>query len=186
MSQDALRMAAISLPNVAAIERAQGSTALAQVLGEVFAALRLPIYRYLLSNAGNRLDAEDLTQETFLHLVRAVRRGEAPDNLRSWLFQVAHNLLVDFHRGSMRAPAREDPAWVDSIDAGQDVEQAAICRERLERFLACLSPSERRCIELRLEGLRYREIGSVLGIRVPTVQTFLARAAGKLARQNHE
>ncbi len=183
MSQDVSLAALISVSKIAEEERRTEAETLQQALGEAFAGLRDPVYRYLLSNAGNRLDAEDLTQETFLHLVRAVRRGDAPDNLKGWLFQVAHNLLIDWQRGCMRAPTRDDLAGADMIDAAQGTDEAMACRQRLEHFLARLSPGERRCIELRLEGLRYREIAGTLGIRVPTVQTLLARAVKKLAKQ---
>lgn len=183
MRPAASQIALPSLANSAAEERAGHASTLQQALLEAFTALRRPVYRYLLSGIGNRLDAEDLTQETFLHLVRSVRRGDSPDNLKAWIFQIAHNLLVDWQRGCNRTPLHEDLAGVEVIDAGGGAEEAVACRQRLEQFLACLTAAERRCIELRLEGLRYREIAAALDIRVPTVQTLLSRAARKLARQ---
>lgn len=186
MPEGAAQIALLSLAKSAAEDWAGDTSALQQALAEAFAVLRRPVYRYLLSSAGNRLDAEDLTQETFLHLVRSVRRGDTPDNLKAWLFQVAHNLLVDWQRGCNRTPRCEDVTEAQVIDAMQGTEEAVACRQRLEQFLVRLSPSERSCIELRLEGLRYREIAAALEIRVPTVQTMLARAARKLARQAHE
>ncbi|HWB95134.1 MAG TPA: sigma-70 family RNA polymerase sigma factor [Bryobacteraceae bacterium] len=185
MRPGASQIALSSLAN-AADERVGDRASLQQALLEAFAALRAPVYRYFLSSAGNRLDAEDLTQETFLHLVRAVRRGDTPDNLRAWLFHVAHNLLVDWQRGCRRTPLHEDVSEVEVIDAMQGTEEAVACRQRLEQFLACLTAAERRCMELRLEGLRYREIAAALEIRVPTVQTLLTRAARKLAKQTNE
>ncbi|MCC6393264.1 MAG: sigma-70 family RNA polymerase sigma factor [Bryobacterales bacterium] len=167
-------------------ESARDASTLSQTLVEVFSVLRSPIYRYLLSSVGNRPDAEDLTQEAFLRLVRVVRRGAIPDNPKAWLFEVAHNLLIDRQRGSSREPSREELAGAEAADGAQGTEDAVACRERLEQYFAGLSPSERRCMELRLEGLRYREIAEILQIRIPTVQTMLTRAAKKLSRQAHE
>jgi RNA polymerase sigma-70 factor (ECF subfamily) len=52
--------------------------------------------------------------------------------------------------------------------------------------LALLSSQERHCLELRAEGLRYREIAEVLGLNISTVTTFVVRAVKKIARQVHE
>ncbi|HHN72840.1 MAG TPA: LuxR family transcriptional regulator, partial [Thermopetrobacter sp.] len=45
------------------------------------------------------------------------------------------------------------------------------------------SPQERRCVDLRSEGLRYREIAEILGVSLSTVQTFLTRALQKLMKE---
>jgi len=52
-------------------------------------------------------------------------------------------------------------------------------------LLKHLTLQERRCMELRAEGLRYREIAEVLSVRIPTVQTTLDRAIRKIMRQTH-
>jgi RNA polymerase sigma-70 factor (ECF subfamily) len=186
MERNASEPALLSLSVAAAQQDGMDSPGLQQAVLDVFATLRYPVYRYLLSCAGNRLDAEDLTQETFLRLVRAVRDGRTPDNLKSWLFQVAHNLMVDWRRECNRTPSRDDIAEVNLASGAQAADEAASARQRLDRFLACLSPRERNCIDLRLEGLRYREIAEVLNIRIPTVQTLLARAAKKLGKAHHD
>ncbi len=156
----------------------------------VFVAWREPVYRYLLGAAGSPRDAEDLTQETFIRLFQEVRRGNQIGNVRSWLFRVAHNLSVDLHRKLNRAEELEQ-ASLDEVaeyrrDPSPGAEQRLLERERAEGMLARLSPQERRCMELRTEGLCYREIGDVLGIKVPTVQTVLGRAVRKLSDGAHE
>ena len=165
-------------------------TTLDEAVREVFVVWRDPVYRYLLAVAGSPRDAEDLTQETFIRLFQDAKKGNRINNLRSWLFRVAHNLSVDWYRKSSRVEEADQPG-LDELaarheDPSPGVEQKLLERERAERMLSRLSPQERRCMELRTEGLCYREIGEVLGIKIPTVQTVLGRAVRKLSDGNHE
>jgi len=166
------------------------ASALDQKVCEAFVTWRDTVYRYLLAVTNSPTDAEDLTQETFIRLFQDLRRGQRIDNLRAWLFRVAHNLAVDLSRRPCRVHAAESGLADQVEDLRKDSEPDAECRilerERIDRVLARLSPQERHCMELRTEGLRYREIAEVLGIRVPTVQTVLRRAVQKLSSESHE
>ena len=59
-------------------------------------------------------------------------------------------------------------------------------QQRLRRAMMRLSPQERYCLDLRAEGLSYREIAEVLGISVSSVNTFLGRGVKKIAGELHE
>ncbi len=160
---------------------------LEQVVNEAFVALRDPIYHYVFSSVGNAGDAEDLAQEAFIRLFRDLRKGHAIENVRAWLFRVAHNLIIDQSRRSPNPESLDAPAyqWVaDEVsDRNRSAEQQLVDDDDQERLLRRLTPQERRCMELRAEGLRYREIAKVLGLRIPTVQTTLERAIRKVMRQ---
>lgn len=165
------------------------SAELQQAVREMFYVMRAPLYRYLLGVVNNPLDAEDLTQETLIRLFQHLRKGKGIENPRAWLFRVAHNLAIDFRRSSNRSQ-ESGAATLDDLgewrkDPSPDIEQQILDQERLDHILSRLSPLERRCMELRTEGLYYREIADVLGIRVPTVQTALGRAIRKLIG-NHD
>jgi len=70
------------------------------------------------------------------------------------------------------------------VDAADSPEQEILERERRQRVrqaLAWLSPQQRQCLELRAEGLRYREISDVLGIQISSVRTFIVRAVARIA-----
>jgi len=62
----------------------------------------------------------------------------------------------------------------------QRLEDFAIVHDAMKR----LSLQERQCLNLRAEGLRYREIGEILGIATPTVGEFLRRAIKKMMLEN--
>lgn len=58
-------------------------------------------------------------------------------------------------------------------------------RKQVSRGLFLLSDQERQALELRAEGLKYREIAELMGVQMSTVTTFLSRAVNKISRQIH-
>ncbi len=147
------------------------------------------LYRYLVRLVGEAPAAQDILQETFLRLFEAVRGRRAVRRPRPWAFQVAHNLAVDF----LRQRGREEWTAAELSDSeqagGEPGVEAELLRnersERVRRALCLLSSQERQVLELRAEGLRYREIAALMNLQVSTVATFLSRAIQKIARQLH-
>ena len=62
---------------------------------------RADVYRFLVATAGHS-DADDVFQETWIAALRSYPRLGRADNLRAWLFRIAHNKSVDFHRARGR------------------------------------------------------------------------------------
>jgi RNA polymerase sigma-70 factor (ECF subfamily) len=164
------------------------SAALRQQLTELFNAFREPIYRQCLRILASPADAEDVAQEVFVRFYREMRARRLVENPKAWLFRAAHNLAIDRLR-VLRHDRPYDRVESEAVaDNSQEAEQALLARERHTRVLRSLeelSPQERRCMELRTEGLRYREIAEVLGVRVSTVETNLSRAVKKLMEKLH-
>jgi RNA polymerase sigma-70 factor (ECF subfamily) len=157
---------------------------LEQAVTESFVAFRNPIYRYIIATVGNSGDAEDLTQEVFIRFARELQKGAEIRNLRAWLFHVAHNLTIDFGRRSPAPDSLDEPARQALRDRMTDpnpsAEQHVVDQDWRNHVLSRLTANERRCLEMRAEGLRYREIAEALEIRIPTVQSTLKRAIRKL------
>jgi RNA polymerase sigma-70 factor (ECF subfamily) len=154
---------------------------------QVFEALRDPVYWYVFSILKNAAESEDVTQETFLRLFRDLHGGQKISNVRGWVFRVAHNLALTSQR--RQAPLPPDAMNCVPIDTGLNPEQAAIAGEterRVQRALRRLSAQENQCLLLRSEGMRYREIAELLGIKISTVAAFLSRAIGKLTDGSHD
>lgn len=152
----------------------------------LFDEFREPLLRYLLSFGLAVPDGEDLIQEVFLSLFRHLRSGKPRDNLRGWLFRVAHNLALK-QRGrarrdfEMHAVGAEDLA-VDPGPGPEDQLAHTQNRHRVMSVVAALAEQDRRCIFLRAEGLRYREIASVLDMSLGAVSLSLARTLARIAR----
>ena len=173
--------------DVAAGERAEE---LERLVTQLFEELGRPVLRYIRGFVRDGTVARDLTQEVFVRLCAELRAGRSVTDARAWLFRVAHNLAIDEQRRLRVRESHEsaiDPSDVPFAlsDPAPSAESELLRRERhgwLRGALQHLSAQERRCLYLRAQGLRYREIADVLDIRIPTVVTFLTRAIQKLTK----
>jgi RNA polymerase sigma-70 factor (ECF subfamily) len=152
---------------------------------KLFEESRDDVYRYLLMLGLQPPRAQEAVQEVFLRLYQSLKKGEDIQSPRGWIFRVAHN-----HGLKVRArQAAEDP-----FDAGMELQQAShtdtperelLERERVMQFhraFEALSDQQRRCLTLRMEGLRYNEIATALGISASAVGEFLHRAMVRLKK----
>jgi len=165
------------------------SATLQEQVARLFEEARDDVYRYLLTLGLYPPRAQETTQEVFLRLYATMRKGEEIRNPRAWIFRVAHNL-------GLKIRARQHSEQPFDADLGsryasrQDtVEADLIERERIARFhnaVEGLSEQQRRCLFLRLEGLRYPEIGDTLGISPSAVGEFLRRAMARLKKVRYE
>ncbi len=155
----------------------------------IFAALHRPVYRYVLGILGSEWEAEEVMQEAFLALYREYSEGRGVDDPKPWVFRVAHNLAID--RKRRRSTAEPEPAeWWEQHEPAEDGGaalqeriQREEQRERVRRALRSLAPRQRECLELRAEGLTYRQIALTLGIGVSSVQNHLARGIQRIREE---
>lgn len=158
-------------------------------VGQLFEEAREDVYRYLLTLGLHPPQAQEAAQEVFLRLYVTLRKGEEIRNPRAWIFRVAHNLGLKI-RAREGAEAAFDPDLeARLVSTTPDPESGLLERERALRFhraVEGLSDQQRRCLHLRLEGLRYPEIGSALGISASAVGEFLRRAIVRLKKAHCE
>jgi len=146
---------------------------------------RQDVYHYLLRLGLGPAQAQEGAQEAFLRLYSALSRGDEILNPRGWIFRVAHNLAMDQHVGSDRWMPLDPALEAVLADGGAGPEARAIDRQRAARVsqaLAELSPQQRKCLYLRAEGLRYRDIAETIGVGVSTVSQFISRAMTRLRK----
>ncbi len=152
----------------------------------LYRELRQPLLRYLACLGLTADEAQDVVQDAFLSLHRHLASGGSQENIRSWLFRVAHNGGRNRqHRYDRRFGKTLDPG-VESIADEGTPEGVVLEKEkfhRLEEAIRLLTECERECLLLRAEGLRYREIGEVLAIPTSTVSDTVDRAIRKLAEK---
>ena len=134
------------------------------------------VYGYLAARCGSATVAEDLTSETFLAAVDAVRRGAVPDLTVAWLVGVARHKLVDH----WRRREREDRALTAVVDdAGPDTDPWDVRLDRMvaHEALADLGAHHRGALVLRyLDGLPVREVASCLDRTEGATEVLLVRA----------
>jgi RNA polymerase sigma-70 factor (ECF subfamily) len=154
----------------------------------LFRELRKPLLRYLVCLGLSSDEAQDVVQDAFLSLHRHLSAGGSQENIRSWLFRVAHNQA----RNRQTSYDRRFSAPLDGAGAGANAldhatpERVLLEKEKFQRLgnaIRTLATVERDCLLLRASGLRYREIGDVLGIATSTVADIVERAVKKLAEK---
>jgi len=182
---------ALRLPLPAAIEgtrQSPPSPLVEEVVG-LFDQLRDRLLRYVISFGLSVQDGEDIVQEVFLALFRHLQQGRSRRNLRSWVFRVAHNQALK-RRSQEQSGAQqlvdEEVLFADLVpDTNPNPEDQVASNQRRQRVLAvvrALPEQDRRCLTLRAEGLRYREIAEVLDISLGAVSLSLERSLTRLAR----
>jgi RNA polymerase sigma-70 factor (ECF subfamily) len=122
-----------------------------------------PIHKYCFRRLGSREAAEDATSLIFSRVLTAIPRYRE-GSFRSWLFSIAHNVIVDHYRGARSAEPLDEGIEIDS--GGVSPEEIAIARDEQSAILALLdqlSADQRRVLELRLAGLTGPEIAEALG-----------------------
>ena len=134
------------------------------------------IHGYLLSRCRDSQLAEDLTSDTFLAAVSAVRRDAVPDLTIAWLITVARNKLVDH----WRRQEREERKLRLVHDAGDEVTDdwdATVDAAVAHGILAGLGAHHRAALSLRyLDGLPVPEVAEALGRTVHATEALLVRA----------
>ena len=145
------------------------------------------IFGYCYRRTSDHDVAADLTSQIFARALAALPRYQAQareGTFRSWLFSIAHNLVIDAHR------TRRDHTSLVQIgddrplrDASPSPEDHAITsedRRELARAMATLTGGQRQVVELRLAGLTGPEIAAVLGMGLPAVKSAQFRAYARL------
>ncbi len=174
---------------VGIIRQERTGTSLQDQVSRLFEEARDDVYRYLLTLGLHPPRAQEAAQEVFLRLYATLRKGEEIQNPRAWIFRVAHNLGL-----KIRARQNSEEPYNPDLGARYATQQETpesqlIDRQRMSRFHSAvegLSEQQRRCLFLRMEGLRYPEIGGALGISPSAVGEFLRRAMVRLKKVRYE
>jgi len=155
---------------------------------ELFDEFRNPLLRYSLSLGLSMHDAEEVIQEVFLAVFRHLQLDRSRKNLRGWLFRVTHNLALKqrmANQTSLRRMAEDANVAESQPDPAPGPETQLSMAQRLDRMQSvyeALPEHDQHCLRLRAEGLRYREIATVLGISLGAVSISLTRSLARLVR----
>jgi RNA polymerase sigma-70 factor (ECF subfamily) len=149
----------------------------------VYDALSTRIFAYLRRSTGNAARAEDLVQQTFLHLHRARGTFVSGSAVVPWAYAIARRLFIDDRRRDQRsvlstAQGAADGAGQASGEPGaDDLLEADELARRLRDRLAALPAMQRAAFELvRFEGLSHVEAAEALGVTVNSIKLRTHRA----------
>ena len=142
---------------------------------------RLRRYARALTRDVNR--ADDLVQDTLVRALAKQHLWQAGTNLRAWLFTLMHNQHVNDVRRSNREGGNIDVDDMASVLVANTDPTASRQLHELERALNRLPLEQRESILLvGLEGLRYDEAASILGVPIGTVRSRLSRGREALRK----
>lgn len=157
------------------------------------------IYAVLFRMTENAEEAADLTQETFLSALKAIKTFRGESELKTWLFRIAVNHSRNRFRWwkrrkkdatvSLDAPIGDSDATVSEFIAGTEAsaEDTVLRHEResaIRKALVELPEIYREAIVLcDIEGLSYEEIASALEINIGTVKSRIARGRDELRKR---
>jgi RNA polymerase sigma-70 factor (ECF subfamily) len=155
-----------------------------EVFAEFYQRTFREVYRYLYRAVlGDRMLAEDLTQETFASVVGAVRDGRAEVNSIPWMIGVARHKLVDHYRKTDSEHRRIEQVW-GSVPNVDDEHVEDLDREdpaALLEILRDVSPAHRLVLVLRfVDDLTVGEIARLIGRSIHATESLLVRARREL------
>jgi RNA polymerase sigma factor (sigma-70 family) len=143
------------------------------------------VYRLAFRLSGNRADAEDLTQETFVRVFRSLAQY-SPGTFEGWLHRITTNLFLDMarRRQRIRFEGLGDQA-VGLLRDGEPTPAQAFDARHLDtdvqQALEALAPEYRAAVVLcDIEGLSYEEIAATLGVKLGTVRSRIHRGRAQL------
>ena len=137
-----------------------------------------PVYNYVLRLVGDRVLAEDLTQEVFLRVYQGLPKFSLRSKFTTWLFQVTKNRVLDELRAVERRPrlvvALEDIPPLEVVDAPMERVEAV---DAVWRSVRELNVDLKMALLLRdIVGLSYTEIADSLEITLATVKWRIYKA----------
>jgi RNA polymerase sigma-70 factor (ECF subfamily) len=145
------------------------------------------VFSYLQMTVGNRHDAEDLTNQTFVRMLESIERFEwrkAP--FSAWLFRIAHNLAIDHFRSRRRwQPEEEPPEPADAEHrSAEDEAFHSLGRRSMLEMIEGLSNDQQQVLTLKFAfNFSNGEAATILGKSEGAVKSLQHRAIASLQRQ---
>jgi RNA polymerase sigma-70 factor (ECF subfamily) len=125
---------------------------------------------------GSHADAEDIVQEAFVKVYRAVNGFEGQSSLGTWVYRILLNCCYDAVRKRKRLAEEPSPAHLRS-------ESKVPLKIALERALGLLNERQRTVfLMFEVEGLRHSEIASIFEVPVGTSRSWLFEAKCQLKK----
>jgi RNA polymerase sigma-70 factor (ECF subfamily) len=158
-----------------------------EALEELVAAVYPSIRRWALVQTGEDAEADDLTQDVLIRMVRTISTFAGNSALGTWLYAMTRNAAIDRHRHRRRARGLLEQATAAGSaapsrpeDPHRRVERRDL-RRTLELFCAELPSRQRQVFDLvELQGLSSAEAASLLGIEPVSVRANLFKARRRL------
>lgn len=141
-----------------------------------------PVYRYCFRRLGDREAAADATSLIFTKALAGLPGyRDGASSFRSWLFAIAHNVVVDAARAHHPTSPLEDAAGLrTNLPSPEEQVLTHETESLIRQLLSRLSPEQRQIMELRLAGLTGPEIAVAVGRSLGAVKIAQVRAFARM------
>lgn len=150
-----------------------------QLLAELFRRYADALYHFLVRQSDSEL-AQDISQQCWLNLMQYAQSYQAQSSVKTWLFAIGRNLLIDEFRRQQRWQGSDEvDLLVDPKPSTQHLLQQAQKQHKLSQAIASLPFVQREALMLQLEEFSVEQISEITQANIETVKTRL-----RYARQN--
>ena len=139
---------------------------------------KLKIYNFIYSKVFDRDTAEDIFQETFIKVIKTLKRGvyNEEGKFLPWVMRIAHNLVIDFFRKNNRIPTFDNSDDFDIfqlIGDGNPTAEKAMIEEQvvedLQNLIVQLPADQKDVLTMRLyKDMSFKEIAESTGVSINT------------------
>lgn len=139
---------------------------------------KLKIYNFIYSKVFNRDTAEDIFQETFIKVIKTLKRGvyNEEGKFLPWVMRISHNLVIDFFRKNNRIPIFDNNDEFDIFqligDDNPNAERTMIedqVVEDLQKLIIELPDDQKDVLTMRLyKDMSFKEIAESTGVSINT------------------
>jgi len=146
-----------------------------EALEELYSNMADGVFGYALSILKNHHEAQDVQQEVFVKIWSCASQYRPGSNARAWIYTITKNLAMTALRKSMKSSGAEVPEIPHSDASVED-------RMALNALLNLLGEEERQIVMLHTQGMKHREIASVMQLPLSTILSKYNRSLKKLKK----
>ncbi|MEI6843245.1 MAG: RNA polymerase sigma factor [bacterium] len=148
-----------------------------------------PLYGYIYSRIGNRLDAEDILQDVFIKIFRNLKSIKiGPDGVRPYFYTITRNTIIDFYRKKIPEDTSEDLNFIP-YEGNTAFEDMMVKESKIElnKILDLLPADAREIVILRyISGLSNKEISKIVGKKEDSLRQTESRSLRFLKSKLHK
>ncbi len=152
-------------------------------MAPLFERYQSPLYNFFMRLTSNAEQSKDLTQSVFLRALKYRNSFNDGYRFRAWIYRLSRNLYYDDYRKNKRRneyslEEREEKKALPTCNTDAVQERA---RQELNDALDQLQSNDKELIIMsKYQGLKYKEIGKIIGASVPAIKSKVFRAMNKL------
>lgn len=155
-------------------------------INEIYDLYYRDVYHFALYFTNNKQEAEDITQETFIKVIKSIGSLKNPDKVKTWILSITRNTAMDLHR--KRKFISLFPEWTFEKDKDPNTPEDLLIQKgdwtELQNALLKLKHHYRTVVILRgLKELSIRETAEILGCSETKVRVDYHRALQHLKKQ---